>query len=341
MPRQPKKVDDKKVAVAPAPMIPVPASAPVPAPPAAVLPQTTLPLPVQQRVIDNESFLRVRDSAVGRLSTILELLRSFTQDFVRQTNLLLGEATADGQGDLLNSFETAAASLMMTMPGELGVQLEEKKERKKRAHDPNAPKRPLTPYFLYMQHARSIIANDLGTEAPKGAVQEEGQRRWANMTPSEKKGWNTAYQYNLRLYNARVHSYKNGNPLAKAMDDEEALKYADDFHIPMPSEKEDPAVAATAAAEVAAVADVETPANDNDAIAEQLQDLQEAAAKTPKKASSRKRKPATPAVDAAIVPEVPKATPSSPAQKRRRTSTKAPEDKEEPKKSARKKTKSS
>lgn len=62
MPRQPKKVDDKKVAVAPAPMISVPASAPVPAPPAAVLPQTTLPLPVQQRVIDNESFLRVRDS---------------------------------------------------------------------------------------------------------------------------------------------------------------------------------------------------------------------------------------------------------------------------------------
>lgn len=64
---------------------------------------------------------------------------------------------------------------------------EEKKERKKRTHDPNAPKRPLTPYFLYMQHARSIIANDLGAEAPKGAVQEEGQRRWAQMGPHEKQ----------------------------------------------------------------------------------------------------------------------------------------------------------
>jgi hypothetical protein len=38
-----------------------------------------------------------------------------------------------------------------------------------------------------MQHARSIIANDLGADAPKGAVQEEGQRRWANMTPHEKQ----------------------------------------------------------------------------------------------------------------------------------------------------------
>ncbi|KAG5913802.1 hypothetical protein E4U53_004772, partial [Claviceps sorghi] len=263
--------------------------------------------------------------AVGRLTTILELLRSFTQDYVRQTNLLLGEATAEGQGDLLSSFETAAASLMMPMPGDLAVPVEEKKERKKRTHDPNAPKRPLTPYFLYMQHARSIIANDLGTEAPKGAVQEEGQRRWANMSPSEKKGWNTAYQYNLRLYNARVHSYKAGNPLAKNMDDEEALKYADDYQIPMPSIKEDPAA--------------EAATNDHDAIAEQLQDLQEAA-KTPKKSSSRKRKPATPAADTTVA-EVAKATPSSPAQKRRRTSTKAPEDKEEPKKSARKKTKSS
>ncbi len=76
------------------------------------------------------------------------------------------------------------------MPGvapELQQPVEEKKERKKRTHDPNAPKRPLTPYFLYMQHARSIIANDLGAEAPKGAVQEEGQRRWAHMSPTEKK----------------------------------------------------------------------------------------------------------------------------------------------------------
>lgn len=218
--------------------------------------------------------------------------------------------------------------------------VEEKKERKKRTHDPNAPKRPLTPYFLYMQHARSIIANDLGADAPKGAVQEEGQRRWAHMTPQEKQGWNNAYQYNLRLYNARVHSYKNGNPLAKNMSDEEALKYAEDFHIPMPELKE-----ATAAADV--------PVNDQEAIAEQLQqvaaapsDADEAAetpaAKTPKKpASSRKRKTATPAAAEAETPKPAAAAPASPDKKRRRTSTKVAEvEKEEPKKSGRKKTKS-
>lgn len=132
-------------------------------------------------------FANASSQAVSRLTTIFELLRSFTADYVRQTNLLLGEPTVEGgQGDLLSSFETAAQQLIMPIP-DLAPPVEEKKERKKRTHDPNAPKRPLTPYFLYMQHARSIIANDLGAEAPKGAVQEEGQRRWAHMSPHEKK----------------------------------------------------------------------------------------------------------------------------------------------------------
>lgn len=73
----------------------------------------------------------------------------------------------------------------MPMPFSVPV-VEEKKERKKRQHDPNAPKRPLTPYFLYMQTARPIIAVDLGEGVPKGAVQEEGQRRWASMSAQEK-----------------------------------------------------------------------------------------------------------------------------------------------------------
>ncbi|KAK3180886.1 hypothetical protein K4F52_007844 [Lecanicillium sp. MT-2017a] len=316
MPRPPKKAADDKSKVAPAPAMVVP-------PVLAGLPAGN-PLGAP-RVVDNDSFLRVRDSAVGRLSTIVELLKSFTNDYIRQTNLLLGEHTAEGgQTDLLNSFENAAAQLIMPV-ADMAPAAEEKKERKKRTHDPNAPKRPLTPYFLYMQHARSIIANDLGADAPKGAVQEEGQRRWANMTPHEKQGWNNAYQYNLRLYNARVHSYKNDNAAAKNMSDEEALKYAETFNIPMPEIKD------------AAKGD----ANVQAAIAEQLKD--DTTTKTPKKAAGggRKRKSEGPATTT----ETPKAaaTPASPDKKRRRTSTKATDDKDDTKKSGggRKKTKSS
>ena len=259
---------------------------------------------------------------------ISELLVTFTQDYVRQTNLLLGEPTTDGAQDTLLANFDHAAQLLRGLPTEAQPTEPEKKERKKRTHDPNAPKRPLTPYFLYMQHARSIIANDLGAEAPKGAVQEEGQRRWANMSPQEKQGWNNAYQYNLRLYNARVHSYKHGNPLAKEMSDDDALKYAEEFQVPMPEIKE-------------AAATNEAGGNDNDAIAQQLQAED---TKTPKKAAPKgKRKSmATPAVDTDKAASA-VATPAtaSPDKKRRRTSTKAPDATEEPKKSGRKKTKSS
>jgi len=208
--------------------------------------------------------------------------------------------------------------------------VEEKKERKKRTHDPNAPKRPLTPYFLYMQTARPIIASDLGEDAPKGAVQEEGQRRWSVMNASEKSGWNQAYKYNLRLYNARVHSYKHGNASAKEMDDADALKYADEFNIEMPSVK-----------------DVEEIVPDQDAIQQQLQEsavVEDAseeepvpAAKTPKKKEVRRRKTATPATEAEPAKVV--ATPASPEVKKRKRVSKAAE-LEEPKKSGRKKTKS-
>lgn len=63
----------------------------------------------------------------------------------------------------------------------------EKKKRKRAPHDPNAPKRALTPYFLYMQHNRSLIANELGPDAKPKDVADEGTVRWANMSSEEKE----------------------------------------------------------------------------------------------------------------------------------------------------------
>ncbi|KAK4128122.1 hypothetical protein N657DRAFT_667456 [Parathielavia appendiculata] len=335
MPRPPKNkaVTEPVVPVITAPSIPAVAAAP---PPAAL----TFKAPP---VIDVDQFIRVRDSVYQRLQTIQDLIRSFSQDYLRQTNLLIGEGTNLENGGELDRI---AGSFTNLMPAAFAVPqppVEEKKERKKRTHDPNAPKRPLTPYFLYMQTARPIIANDLGAEVPKGAVQEEGQRRWTVMSPAEKLGWNQAYQYNLRLYNARVHSYKHGNPDAKNMTDDEARVYADQHGIGIPP--------------IIQVEDV--PANEQEAIAEQLQQSAAAeaspseeseeepapAAKTPKKQpASRKRKSTAAATPAAAEPEPPKpaaaATPASPEAKKRKRTSKAAEQVEEPKKSGRKKTKS-
>ncbi|KAK7743633.1 hypothetical protein SLS53_004169 [Cytospora paraplurivora] len=288
----------------------------------------------QNKVIDVDNFIRVRDSVYQRLATIQDLIRSFSADYLRQTNLLIGEPTLLEDGadvGIGNIGDIFSFQPLPQVPGIPLAPVEEKKERKKRQHDPDAPKRPLTPYFLYMQTARPIIAADLGDSVPKRAVQDEGQRRWASMSAQEKLGWNQAYQYNLRLYNARVHSYKAGNPNAKNMTDEEAVRYCDEFSIPMPH--------------VGGVdADL---GNDHDAIAEQLQEsvpvpepVEEPAAKTPKAKPSRKRKTEAEPAQPAVI-QAPAAAPS-PDKKRKRTSTKPVEqpEKDEPKKSGRKKAKS-
>ena len=63
----------------------------------------------------------------------------------------------------------------------------EKKKRKRAPPDPNAPKRALTPYFLYMQHNRALIAKELGPDAKPKDVADEGTVRWSNMSNEEKE----------------------------------------------------------------------------------------------------------------------------------------------------------
>lgn len=124
-----------------------------------------------------------------RLATIQDLIRSFSADYLRQTNLLIGEPTLLEDGAdvaMANLGDMFSFQPIPQVPGIPIPPVEEKKERKKRQHDPDAPKRPLTPYFLYMQTARPIIAADLGDSVPKRAVQDEGQRRWASMSAQEK-----------------------------------------------------------------------------------------------------------------------------------------------------------
>lgn len=114
------------------------------------------------------------------------------------------------------------------------------------------------------------------------------------------------------------------------MTDEEALRYADANGVPMPKLKDEQPN--------------EGAPDDQDAIAQQLQQVAQAPipgmgdddSKTPKKGPGRKRKGGEPAVEDAA-----NSNAASPDKKRRRTSGKPTQEAEEPKKSGRKKTKSS
>ncbi|SZF01082.1 unnamed protein product [Blumeria hordei] len=196
--------------------------------------------------IEVDSFVRTRDSGlsliqwkvVTGLQTLQDAIRTLSSAYIKHTNAILGEHGAGldvdatlaklGDNPLLTLGENSAQEKIQVEAGPI------KKERKKRQHDPNAPKRPLTPFFLYMQTARPIIANDLGSVTVKGAVGAEGQRRWQTMAEDDKQLWTDAYKDNLRLYHARIHSYKAGNLNAKEMDDNEANQYAAEHDISIP-----------------------------------------------------------------------------------------------------------
>ncbi|CAL5872981.1 uncharacterized protein PFLUO_LOCUS7250 [Penicillium psychrofluorescens] len=103
------------------------------------------------------------------------------------------------------------------------------KQKRKRVVDPNAPKRPLTPYFLYMQHRRGDITKELGQGSRPRDVAEEGTRRWQQMSDTEKEIWKKLYGENLDKYKVEVAAYK----AKKAGDDDDpaANQLQNDFAV--------------------------------------------------------------------------------------------------------------
>ena len=135
---------------------------------------------------------------VTGLATLQDAIQTLSTAYIKHTNAVLGEHGAGldvdsalaklGDNPLLKLGELNRAISPAGKANAAGeAAAADKKERKKRQHDPNAPKRPLTPFFLYMQTARPIIATDLGAEAAKGAVSAEGTRRWGTMAADDKQ----------------------------------------------------------------------------------------------------------------------------------------------------------
>lgn len=240
--------------------------------------------------------------------------------YISSTNAMLIESGFD---------ERYLTSIMARAPAPEASISDDKKEKKKRVHDPNAPKRPLTPFFLYMQTARPIIAADLGPDQPKKAVGVEGVRRWKEMAEGDKQLWTNAYTDNLKLYNARVHAYKAGNMNAKDMDDAEAAHYAETHNVAaLPGDELDLAADAQLSAEH--LGELPGDMASTPTSPEASPEPPKIPAATPKAKTARAKKGkqtpvATPqTIEAPVVPIVPSSTQkaASPDKKRKRGSAK-------------------
>ena len=117
-------------------------------------------------------------------ATLQAALDHLSRAYVTHTDTVLGRAPGTAL-ELKNLGDSLVDNGLLfqrgATPGAFTDAGDGKKKRKRAPHDKNAPKRPLTPYFLYMQDARPMIARELPKTAAPKDIAEEGTRRWATM----------------------------------------------------------------------------------------------------------------------------------------------------------------
>lgn len=133
------------------------------------------------------------DQVIVSLATLQSAVSDLSRAYINHANTVLNRSPVNLDTGLTSNLTTTLFEngLLGAGPRHISPPAKEapgeKKKRKRAPHDPNAPKRALTPYFLYMQHNRSQIAQELGTNAKPKDVADEGTKRWAEMADGQKE----------------------------------------------------------------------------------------------------------------------------------------------------------
>jgi hypothetical protein len=92
------------------------------------------------------------------------------------------------------------------------AEVDGKKKRNYKPRDPNAPKRPLTAYFRYLQEQRGPAAEEMAKSGngpgKPGDISKAVTERWKAMTEEEQLPYKEAYQRALKDYEREVSAYK-------------------------------------------------------------------------------------------------------------------------------------
>lgn len=134
---------------------------------------------------DNQS------KVLNGLSKVEQSIQELTRAYTTHSNNILGKISDSPlelfnlAGPILDVNTLFTGQSDLQRPNQL-AELSAGK-RKKKQFDPNAPKRPVTPYFLYMLTERGKIAKDLEDGHSAKAVADEGTKRWNEMPPEEKE----------------------------------------------------------------------------------------------------------------------------------------------------------
>lgn len=121
-------------------------------------------------------------------------IRDAVHAYIDHSNAVLGgtEAIDHKTLNVMNWMASTAMPSVSAAPAPAATIKDEdgKPVRKKRTNppkDPNAPKRPVTAYLLYLDEMRPVIQAELGEGQSRGDISVEGTRRWKQLTDAEQQ----------------------------------------------------------------------------------------------------------------------------------------------------------
>lgn len=116
-----------------------------------------------------------------------------------------GNATLN-VSQLLSPFDVFSGEVAVVEAKQEEVKAEEKPRRKARKpHDPNAPKRPLTAYFRFLNEVRPLIIAE-GEQKPK-EISTIATERWNKMPQADQQKYKDAYLRDMEGWKVRFADY--------------------------------------------------------------------------------------------------------------------------------------
>ena len=134
--------------------------------------------------------LTIAPKVVTGLATLQSAVSDLSRAYIAHTDTVIGRGNASSLEQLNISNPLSGENGLFggrgPTPAPTTEAPPEGKKRKRAPHDKNAPKRALTPFFLYLQTARPALATEMGSGHTAKEVQDEGGRRWREMTDKDK-----------------------------------------------------------------------------------------------------------------------------------------------------------
>ena len=192
--------------------------------------------------------LIITPQVVTGLATLQSAVSDLSRAYIAHTDTVIGRGNSSSleQLNISNplSGENALFGARGPTPAPTTEVPGEGKKRKRAPHDKNAPKRALTPFFLYLQTARNSIAEEMGPGKTAKEVQDEGGSRWRAMSDEDKsvsiyrvchplhshqtyraQEWQYKYAVNFARYKEQMKAYKAGQPIPQISDAEATKLY--------------------------------------------------------------------------------------------------------------------